>query len=239
MIKFFQKIRFNQIKTNNTSKYIKYALGEIILVMIGILLALQVNNWNEHRKDKIEEKEILREIVNSLQNDLETQLFPLIEDRIIRDSAFSVLVHYIDAKLPYSTSLDTINSVLSLGVSFKPQITIYKGLEERGIKIIGNEKIKHQILQIYNEEYPSIQYNIENFLMNIRDYGRPLMRTEFITMNIDEHIYRPINYENLSQEPIYRNTLLVLKSNNKRLLINLESAVEKVEDLIKNIDLKL
>lgn len=50
MIKFFRKIRQNLLMENKTGKYLKYAFGEIILVMIGILLALQVNNWNEDRK---------------------------------------------------------------------------------------------------------------------------------------------------------------------------------------------
>jgi len=50
MIKFFRKIRYNLMSENKTGKYLKYAIGEIALVMIGILLALQVNNWNEGRK---------------------------------------------------------------------------------------------------------------------------------------------------------------------------------------------
>ena len=50
MIKFFRHIRKSMIMKNNTLKYFKYAIGEIALVMIGILLALQVNNWNEEKK---------------------------------------------------------------------------------------------------------------------------------------------------------------------------------------------
>jgi len=50
MIKFFRKIRQNLLMENKTGKYLKYAIGEIILVMIGILLALQINNWNEIQK---------------------------------------------------------------------------------------------------------------------------------------------------------------------------------------------
>ena len=49
MLKFFRKIRYNLMEQNKTGKYLKYAVGEIILVMIGILLALQVNNWNQQR----------------------------------------------------------------------------------------------------------------------------------------------------------------------------------------------
>ena len=61
MIKFFRKIRYDLMKKNKpaspagrTGTYLKYAIGEIALVMIGILLALQVNNWNEERKEKNE-----------------------------------------------------------------------------------------------------------------------------------------------------------------------------------------
>ena len=50
MIKFFRKIRFDLMEKNKTGKYLKYAVGEIILVVIGILIALSINNWNERRK---------------------------------------------------------------------------------------------------------------------------------------------------------------------------------------------
>mgnify|MGYP000731225644 CR=1 FL=1 len=51
MIKFFRKIRYNLMSENRTGRYLKYAIGEIILVVIGILIALQINNWNEHKKE--------------------------------------------------------------------------------------------------------------------------------------------------------------------------------------------
>ena len=54
---------------NKTTKYFKYAIGEIILVMVGILLALQVNNWNENRKISIYEKELLTYALENLKTD--------------------------------------------------------------------------------------------------------------------------------------------------------------------------
>ena len=69
MIKFFRKIRQNLLSEGKTGKYLKYAIGEIILVMIGILLALQVNNWNENRKAKIREKALLVNLTANLYID--------------------------------------------------------------------------------------------------------------------------------------------------------------------------
>ena len=70
MIKFFRRIRFDLMEKNKTGKpalsarkYFKYAIGEIILVVIGILIALQINNWNEWRKDRIMERGGSRSIV--------------------------------------------------------------------------------------------------------------------------------------------------------------------------------
>ncbi len=62
MIKFFRKIRYDLMDKNKTGKYLKYAIGEIILVVIGILIALSINNWNENRKSKRVADEIYRNL---------------------------------------------------------------------------------------------------------------------------------------------------------------------------------
>lgn len=62
MIKFFRKIRHNLINEGKTSKYLKYAAGEIILVVIGILIALSINTWNEERKERAIVKNVLKNI---------------------------------------------------------------------------------------------------------------------------------------------------------------------------------
>src|SRR5210317_1905039 len=70
MIKFFRKIRQKLLSENKFGKYLLYAIGEIALVMIGILLALQVNNWNDAKNNKISEQKILSEIRNGIWRDL-------------------------------------------------------------------------------------------------------------------------------------------------------------------------
>ena len=68
MISFFRKIRQNLIMENKTGKYFKYAIGEILLVMIGILLALQVSNWNQNRINSQKESLLLKELHEEFSN---------------------------------------------------------------------------------------------------------------------------------------------------------------------------
>jgi hypothetical protein len=76
MIKFFRKIRQNLLMENKTSKYFKYAIGEIVLVVIGILIALQINNWNEKEQNKTKIVSVFKDIQEDLINDIkETDRF--------------------------------------------------------------------------------------------------------------------------------------------------------------------
>ncbi|MBN3519999.1 hypothetical protein JYB62_08280 [Algoriphagus lutimaris] len=70
MINFFRKIRQNLLLEGKTRKYIKYAFGEIVLVMVGILLALQVTNWNNQRLDRLREQAILKNLQIDFQNNI-------------------------------------------------------------------------------------------------------------------------------------------------------------------------
>ena len=70
MIKIFRKIRQKLLSENKFSKYLLYAMGEIILVVIGILIALQLNTLNQNRQDRIQEQQILVQLLNEYENNL-------------------------------------------------------------------------------------------------------------------------------------------------------------------------
>lgn len=72
MIKFFRSIRQNLLNEGKTAKYFKYAIGEIVLVVIGILIALNINNWNENRVRNIKVKTYLNNVIQDLTYDQET-----------------------------------------------------------------------------------------------------------------------------------------------------------------------
>jgi uncharacterized membrane protein YgaE (UPF0421/DUF939 family) len=83
MIKFFRHLRQNLIMENKTGRYFKYAIGEIVLVVIGILIALQINNWNSNQKDELQETKILLQLKEGLaldRNKMEAELnYPMLQ----------------------------------------------------------------------------------------------------------------------------------------------------------------
>lgn len=84
MLKFFRNIRQNLVNEGSIKKYLLYSIGEILLVMIGILLALQVNNWNETQKSRKEENTLIQQLVVDLDKEVQTfnELFPRIADKM-------------------------------------------------------------------------------------------------------------------------------------------------------------
>lgn len=89
MIKFFRKIRYDLLEKNKTGKYFKYAIGEIILVVIGILIALQINNWNETRKNKATLSDYTESLIKDLKQDTiilnEQTNFALNDNKILQN----------------------------------------------------------------------------------------------------------------------------------------------------------
>ena len=92
MIKLFRHIRQNLIMENKTSKYLKYAIGEIVLVVIGILIALQINNWNQDRLASIEEQNIYKNLNTEfktnkilIQDDIDQNINSMTTGKILMD----------------------------------------------------------------------------------------------------------------------------------------------------------
>lgn len=104
MIKIFRRIRQSYLFENKTGKYLTYAFGEIILVVIGILIALQLNNWNENRKIKTFEKDLLIGLQTQLIGDFGLINRSIEGNKRVQTSSQIILDH-MDQDLPYHDSL--------------------------------------------------------------------------------------------------------------------------------------
>ena len=147
MIKFFRRIRYDLMGENKTGKYLKYALGEIVLVVIGILIALSVNTWNENRKDGIKEHVILKSLKVNLNENL--KLLILANKATIDAYNASLKLHELTA--PYATNLNTkqIDSLISVTFDYfafdANSGAINEIINSGQLNIIKNEDLKNQI----------------------------------------------------------------------------------------------
>jgi len=152
MIKFFRKIRQNLLTENKFSKYLIYAIGEIVLVVIGILIALSINNWNEERKKNIQGKEYETEIYNDLKKDvfringiLDKLEINKITSRQILEILESEDKHIADSSL-FSSNMLNANSVIHVG----RQNNTWDELTSSGkIAMIKNDSLDNLLKSFY------------------------------------------------------------------------------------------
>lgn len=120
MINFFRRIRLDLMKKKQTGKYLTYALGEIVLVVIGILIALQINNMNEQRKDRVTEQKMLAQLRGEFKSNLR-QLDSKIALRINIMRQAAEVLDYMDSQkeVPVDTLIQKISAIL-LTPTFDP-----------------------------------------------------------------------------------------------------------------------
>jgi hypothetical protein len=135
----------------DTVKYLRYAVGEVILVVIGILIALQVNNWNEYKKEKVEEKKILLSLHNEISNNLES-LQVIIEEKnkIIDVNQYIINNTGKNGEWKSTKSLDSLMNYISLsGWIFVPQNGVLNEIINSGkLLLIENDLIKNEIASL-------------------------------------------------------------------------------------------
>lgn len=174
MIKFFRTIRQNLLSEGKTTKYFKYAIGEIVLVVIGILIALQVSNWNKQNEDRKLEKRYISELILDLQQDS-----ILIADT--RQTSYqqmlskSKITEYFEGQQFTEDSLIVYFGAQWRPVpKFNPITTTLDELKSTGnIRVIQTSTIRRKILETYNYYTTHInnteeRYHIQqNALLNL------------------------------------------------------------------------
>ena len=107
MLRLFSSIRKSLLNEKKTIKYMKYAVGEVLLIMIGIFLALQLNNWNDRRKNSAEEQQILRGLKVEFEGHLSGLNYRLIKTKENVSSMWLFMSHIAEPDSKYSiTELD-------------------------------------------------------------------------------------------------------------------------------------
>lgn len=253
MLKFFRRIRQKLIEKGNLKRYMVYAIGEILLVMIGILLALQVNNWNETKKERKKETKLLSQLKSDLNYNLD-EIKSLYKGILIRSVAKDSIVSYLADVEIHTEELKMYLHQIQLSGIFNLANTTYKSIEAGGIDALSNDALRAKITDMYEfhfrnvEERTKLEYDIITYRL------KPIILIHFIPTQIsklhsDKSIMKDVEILNFPKDAIelrdnnqFINVLTELqgmttarKFMQEQTITNLEELIIEVEEEIKRL----
>ena len=244
MIKFFRKIRQRLLTENKFSKYLIYAIGEIVLVVIGILIALQINNWNESSKQRIEEVRLLEKVSIDLVSDinqLKKNIRNATDRQTIVDSIFTFL-----HKDPNSDPMKFLNYnfvAISTENHFEVNSGTFDESQSAGsIKFIQNDSLREQIFNYYRNTKRN--YDDENTIQSLyRDifpimFKKIIATKEYIFMHNGTISNLPeLDIAALSRDQDYMAILLQKEISEEYQIKSWKSFLQNAESLVQQIQL--
>jgi hypothetical protein len=144
------------------SKYLKYALGEILLVVVGILIALWINNWNEERKENEFETKMLNELYKTLEADEKYITEHLLGYR--NQTTINAVKYFKDLLMETNRDKDSLRYYfdwLSYGLTFQLNSGPYESLKSIGLEKISNDSLRNEIVYFYDFVVPRLKDLIE------------------------------------------------------------------------------
>ena len=213
MTKLFRKIRFDLMQTGKTAKYIKYAIGEIILVVIGILIALQINNWNENQKSKKDERYVLTEILKNLEEDA-VLVDEIIGQRQKAKNAVIVLQKFMNSETKEPDSLQYYMANLLTFERYFPINNAYEILKSKGLQL-SNDGLTTKISRYYDYEQPKMSnsiLDIEVTILEIFNNTNGLFRFFSLIKKDERVVVKNPNDPNFKEE--LSSFLLAFRDNN-------------------------
>ena len=234
MLRFLFKSKRNDVSPER--RFWIYASGEFFLVFLGILVALQVDNWNQNRQEKKLEKILLTEMLSNLEQDLADIDWSLnFKGNCIQSN--KVVMQYLEGSLPWHDSLETHFGRLIQGTVFVNNISTYESLKSIGIDLIRNDSLRQQITYVYSARYKHIDAKEAESQQANFDFLYPTLKQhlEYLTAGRA----RPLDMDGIRQSHILRSDLI-----NYRHLVGLsvrayEMTRESVIELMNQIDREL
>lgn len=246
MIKFFRRIRHRLLTDNKVGKYVIYAIGEIILVVIGILIALQINNWNENKKTDAKIKKSLIALKNDLIQDtlLITERQPFVIEQYLLNESLRKRVAKPNA------TVDTLIQIMRY--EFNPNWSVqiiyntntYESLNQTGLIENLSDSLKANIKNFYNKKF-SLNNRVEKTTNDYREKITTYVNTyTFGSTSIHDQgpLIDKLVWENIN--PSHLAATFQGISNFKRILFTetkdeLDFSLSNSRDLINHLDLYL
>ena len=233
MIKFFRYIRKDLMEKNKTGNYFKYAIGEIILVVIGILIALQINNWNEKRKESIAIRNVLVEIKEDLIQD-KKELTLGLEVHSKDFEAQKRIISALETKVSFNENIKSDLGRIHLARNFFSASKGYNLLKELNLGTLKEKELRILLTQYYERDIPRVFREYADDKLEFENFWLPYVRVNFKEWEFGDYGI-PHDYSEIKND----RTLLTatkMNSNNLRNTINaLENALNTGIKLIHQL----
>lgn len=196
-----------------------YAIGEIILVVIGILIALQINNLNESNKLAIRERSLLLELKSNLETNVKN-LESDINVQIKGASAINFILDHFDNNKSYTDTLD----YLFQDADFVPDVVLsssaFETLKSSGLEIINNDNLRKDIVNLFEVKYPYLMQETRRLEDQTWSSASVPLYQKYFRREVRGQA-RPIDYKALLNDKEFANMLSF------RLLLRESSTVDK------------
>lgn len=238
MAKLFNKIRNELLGQHKTVQYLKYALGEIVLVVIGILIALSISSWSDDRKERQDEIYVLGEVLSNLKEDA-TLIDHIISQRLRAKKSVENMLSYLPK---HTVNADTLSADLMRFITFERYFPInnaFEMLKSKGLKL-SNNTLTTRISRYYDYDQHRTQRSVED----IEDVIIPILLNNngikrFITtLNLNEYITLTNPNDLQFQNELY-NELNGFKDNNIGTLVWLTGFRETNQALVHDLEAEL
>lgn len=248
MTLFFKRLRQKLLIQKKFGKYLLYVFGEIMIVIIGILVAVEVNNRNERRQDRAVEIVILK----AFKAGLESDLIGFSNDSIIHESQIAssqIIIDHLENNLPYNDSLskhflETCNATI-----ISTNRGAFETLKSLGVGLISNADLREDIIYLYDAHYDFMSVFANGILNDNGHAVREIYNSRFYEglnyyMELGENLEAvvavgsmiPIDFDQLKNDREYKYHLKTTKNLNKIYLDVLNDAKSKISEIILSID---
>ncbi len=203
MIQVFRKVRHQLVRQSKLRQYLLYAFGEVLLVVIGILIALQINNWNERQKTKDEEIKLLKTFKSNLEDDM--YMIEYFDKEFSKvETSIHIIKTTLEEDLPYNDSLG-YHFFNSAQIWWIPRIDqeLFTTMTADDLNIITNDSIKQGIISYYSFAKRKFDPNVERYARNMEWASSNLFNTRFQGLWSFKQAMVPHDYESLKTDREY------------------------------------
>ncbi len=238
MLPFFRKIRKQFADDNKPIKYMRYAIGEIVLVVIGILIALQINMWNEERKSRHVEFVTLTELKKNIEADL-TELENASTQINKRLESIKIILKTISNNNSYHDSLNAHFGLAIIYDEMSFHTGAYESLKSSGIQLINDELLRFEIGNYYDFFVKDMEGGFREIRDDFYNYMLSYLRHDFKYYHSDSRMAEPRDFESLKQNETFIVSLGVFQDVNAMNLRTMQKTLDASIKLLEMINVRL